>query len=111
MTTNEHEAGSIEAEVTETTTNPHLSHSLRHPDFENFDKENFLEEILKSRRELHIARQQFNQVADPLLIDHVVFRIGAAERHLNYLFRLAREQNISFDGAQWEWTSDAWRLD
>lgn len=80
-------------------------------DVSTLDKQGFLEEILKSRRELQIARQQFEQVADPLLIDHVVFRIGAAERHLNYLFKLAREQGISFDGMQWEWQQHAWKVD
>lgn len=75
------------------------------------DEHTFLQEVLKSRRELQIARQQFDQVADPLLIDHVVFRIGAAERHLNYLFKLAREHQIEFEGMQADWMDDAWQTD
>lgn len=76
-----------------------------------FDKRQFLLEILRSRRELEIARRQFNQVSEPDLIDHAVFRIGAAERHLNYLFRLARTWGISYQDMEWDWTSDEWKID
>ncbi|WAH37303.1 DUF2508 family protein [Alicyclobacillus dauci] len=86
-------------------------HGVPKVDMTNVDKFQFLQEVLKSRRELLIAREQFEQVSDPLLIDHVVFRIGAAERHLNYLFKLAEEHGIAFDGAQWDWTADTWRID
>lgn len=86
------------------------SHSRSLPS-ELVDKRAFLQEILKSRRELQIARRQFEQVSDPELVDHVVFRVGAAERHLNYLFRLAREQGISYQGIEWEWTSEEWNIE
>ncbi|KRW91838.1 hypothetical protein SD51_06725 [Alicyclobacillus tengchongensis] len=92
----------------------HADHDavLRHDlDIDPINPEKFLREILKSHRELEIARRQFEYVSAPLLIDHIVFRIGAAERQLNYLFRLAREHGISFDGQQWDWTSDEWRID
>lgn len=85
------------------------SHPLDGP--EPIDPQRFLREILKSWRELEIARRQFETVSDPLLIDHVVFRMGAAERQLNYLFRLAREYGISFDGPEFDWTSDEWRVE
>lgn len=78
---------------------------------ELIDKRTFLQEILKSRRELQIARRQFEQVSDPELVDHIVFRVGAAERHLNYLFRLAREQGISYQGVEWDWTSEEWNIE
>lgn len=67
------------------------------------DKYSFLDEILKSRRELAIALQQFDEISDPLLVDHIVFRIGAAEKQFDHLLRLARKMGISFDGMQWEW--------
>jgi hypothetical protein len=67
------------------------------------DKYGFLEEILKSRRELAIAQQQFEEVSDPLLVDYIVFRMGAAEKQFDHLLNLARELGISFDGMQWEW--------
>ncbi|GMA63969.1 YaaL family protein [Alicyclobacillus fastidiosus] len=93
--------------------NPHTAalHPSHQLDLSQLDKAALLTEILKSRRELMIARQQFEQVSDPLLVDHVVFRIGAAERQLNFLFRLARENDVSFDGMQWEWRDETWRID
>lgn len=72
----------------------------------SFDKYAFLREIVKSKRELVITQNQFNYVSDPALVDHIVFRMGAAEQYLNYLLRLAREWNMEFDGVQWEWFAD-----
>jgi hypothetical protein len=66
----------------------------------------FLQTLRKSKQELEIARQQFEAVADPLLIDHIVFRLGAAERHFSYLFQLARRWNLSLDGIQWYWSEN-----
>lgn len=80
-------------------------------DGDDIQPQQFLKEVLKSHRELEIARRLFDQVSDPFLIDHIVFRIGAAERHLNYLFRTARERGISFEGRRWEWVSEEWRID
>ncbi len=68
------------------------------------DKFHFLGELMQSKRELTIALKQFEEISDPLLIDHIIFRIGAAEKHMEHLFRLAREFGISFDGVVWEWT-------
>jgi Protein of unknown function (DUF2508) len=70
------------------------------------DVETFLQTLQKSKMELEIARQQFETVVDPLLIDHIVFRLGAAERHFNYLFQLARKWNICVDGMQWYWVEN-----
>lgn len=65
--------------------------------------ERFVEEVIRAKRELDIARAQFDIVADPMLVDHIVYRIGAAETHLNYLFRLARRLGISVEGVRFEW--------
>lgn len=73
---------------------------------EEVDVESFLRELRESRREVEIARRQFDLVADPLLIDHLVFRLGAAERHLNYLYQLARDLNLVAPLEQWEWQAD-----
>jgi hypothetical protein len=67
------------------------------------DKDAFIQEVILSKREVEIARQQFNTVSDPLLIDHIVFRLGAAEKRLNYLFQLARRVGLSLDGIHWGW--------
>lgn len=63
----------------------------------------FIDALRKSKQELDIARQQFDSVNDPRLIDHVVFRLGAAERHFSYLFQLARQLNVQTDGPRWDW--------
>lgn len=70
------------------------------------DIDNILAELRRSKKELEIARYQFANAVDPMLIDHVVFRLGAAERHFNYLFQLARRYNLSVDGMRWEWYED-----
>ncbi len=67
------------------------------------DKYHFLDEILRSKRELTIAISQFDEISDPILVDHIIFRIGAAEKHFEHLLRLAKLSGISFDGVQWEW--------
>ncbi|GMA50571.1 hypothetical protein GCM10025857_19280 [Alicyclobacillus contaminans] len=67
----------------------------------------FLAALRRSKRELDIARQQFDSVVDPLLIDHVVFRLGAAERHFNYLFQLARRWNLALEDMDWYWAERA----
>jgi hypothetical protein len=74
--------------------------------FDPEDVDDFLRALRNSKRELELARQQFETVTDPLLVDHVVFRLGAAERHFNYLFQLARKMNLSVDGVRWEWFAE-----
>lgn len=73
---------------------------------EEVNMESFLRELKESRREVEIARQQFDLVVDPLLIDHLVFRLGAAERHLNYLYKLARKLNLAVAQEQWSWQTE-----
>lgn len=63
----------------------------------------FVDALRRSKGELDVARQQFDNVNDPLLIDHVVFRLGAAERHFNYLFQLARKLELDVGGIRWDW--------
>lgn len=67
----------------------------------------FLQELVRSKQEMDRVRSLFDQVSDPALVDEIVFRVGAAEQHFNYLIHLARQFNISFDGMQWEWVADA----
>lgn len=66
--------------------------------------EEFLRELHDSRREVEVARQQFDFVLDPLLIDHLIFRLGAAEKHLNYLLQLARKMNLYAEEGQGQWS-------
>lgn len=43
-----------------------------------------------ARREMQAARAQFEEVHDPDLVDHAIFRLQAAERHYVFLLREAR---------------------
>ena len=70
------------------------------------DLPTFIRELRRSRHEVETARLLFDTVTDPLLIDHVVFRLGAAEKHFNYLFQVARKMGIWVDGVRWEWNED-----
>ncbi|MCL6637264.1 MAG: YaaL family protein [Alicyclobacillus sp.] len=70
------------------------------------DADVLIQELRRSKRELEQARQQFNLATDPLLVDHAVFRLGAAERQFNYLFQLARRYQVRVEGMRWEWWED-----
>jgi len=69
----------------------------------DYNPDQFVQEVIRAKRELDIARAQFDIVADPMLVDHIVYRIGAAETHLNYLFKLARRLGVAVDGVHFEW--------
>lgn len=71
-------------------------------DFPRENVDEFIHALKLSKQELDIARQQFENVVDPRLIDHVVFRLGAAERHFSYLFQLARQWDIEVKGIRWD---------
>lgn len=43
-----------------------------------------------ARREMEAARAQFEEVHDPDLVDHAIYRMHAAERHYMFLLREAR---------------------
>lgn len=75
--------------------------------FSEEDVEQFLHALKRSKQELDIARQQFENVTDQRLIDHVVFRLGAAERHFSYLLQLARQWGLAVNGIRWDWSEEA----
>lgn len=59
------------------------------------------EQILENMRIAHEdwknAEKYFQNVTDPDLIDHAIFRIEAARTRYTYLLKLAREMNIHGD--------------
>lgn len=85
------------------TDEPAVAVEMQESAVESEETQSFLRALRQSKRELEIARKQFETVVDPMLIDHVVFRLGAAERHFNYLFQLARRYQVKVDGMRWEW--------
>lgn len=68
--------------------------------------EQFIEELRRAQDEVLTARRQFDTVTDPLLVDHIVFRLGAAEKRFNYLFQMAKRLSISVDGVNWNWCKE-----
>lgn len=62
----------------------------------------FLTELTQSKLEVELARTNFDSVDDPLLIDHAIYRLGAAEHRFNYLFQMARYFGIQVDEVLWD---------
>ncbi len=67
-------------------------------DAEQPDVDLLIKELVRSQRELEYARRQFDNATDPALIDHVIFRLGAAERQVSYLLNYARQHQLATDG-------------
>jgi len=61
------------------------------------EDEQILENIRTAHEEWKNAEKYFENVTDPDLIDHAIFRIEAARTRYTYLLRLAREMGIHED--------------
>ncbi|NMD42185.1 MAG: DUF2508 family protein [Firmicutes bacterium] len=48
-----------------------------------------------ARLEWRSARNRFNQISDPDLIDHAIYDLEAAERRYIYLLKKAREEGAN----------------
>lgn len=48
--------------------------------------------VEQARREWQDAKQRFEQIADPDLIDHAIYAIETAEQRYIYLLKKAREE-------------------
>ncbi len=48
-----------------------------------------------ARQEWQDAKQRFDQISDPDLIDHAIYSIEAAEKRYMYLLKKAREEGVS----------------
>ncbi len=57
--------------------------------------EDYYQVVEHARRQWHDARQRFNQVSDPDLVDSAIFEIEAAEKRYIYLLKKAREKKVS----------------
>lgn len=56
-----------------------------------------LENIRIAHEDWKNAEKYFQNVTDPDLIDHAIFRIEAARTRYTYLLKLAREMNVHGD--------------
>jgi hypothetical protein len=50
--------------------------------------------VEQARREWHSARQRFEEISDPDLVDSAIYAIKSAERRYVYLLRKAREEEM-----------------
>jgi len=52
------------------------------------------ESISRAREEWMAARNYFDTVSDPDLVDHAVYLLGAAERKYMYLLKRAKNEGV-----------------
>jgi len=52
------------------------------------------ESIAHAREEWLAARNYFNSVSDPDLVDHAIYLLGAAERKYMYLLKRAKHEGV-----------------
>ena len=59
-------------------------------------QEDYFQVVEQARREWQEAKQRFEEVSDPDMVDHAVYAIEAAERRYIYLLKKAREEGCIF---------------
>lgn len=58
---------------------------------ENPEQDMIIHAVEIARKEWHYARDFFNQIEEPELVDHAIYAIEAAEKKYMFLLRQARE--------------------
>lgn len=58
-------------------------------------RQRLLEQVEKAHKEWLEAKNYFQFVSNPDLVDHAIYAIEAAEKKYMYLLKLAREEGIS----------------
>ena len=53
--------------------------------------------VEQARREWQNAKDKFDQISDPDLIDHAIYNLEAAERRYIYLLKKAKEEGINLN--------------
>lgn len=62
-------------------------------------QEDYFDLVEQARQEWESARDRFNQISDPDLIDHAIYNLGAAERRYVYLLKQARKKGLNLYSA------------
>ncbi len=55
--------------------------------------------VEQARQEWESARDRFDQISDPDLIDHAIYNLEAAERRYIYLLKQARKEGLNLYSA------------
>jgi len=58
-------------------------------------QEDYFTLVEQARREWLNAKEKFDQIGDPDLIDHAVYNLDAAERRYIYLLKKAKEEGAN----------------
>ena len=53
----------------------------------------------EARQEWQSAKERFDQISDPDLIDHAIYDLEAAERRYVYLLKKAKEEGVKLYSA------------
>ena len=53
----------------------------------------------QARLEWQLARDRFDQISDPDLIDHAIYNLGAAEQRYVFLLKKAKEEGVNLYSA------------
>lgn len=67
---------------------------LRVPSIEEQALEEFFLSLDKAHQEMADAENFFNNVVDPELVDHAIYKMEAAKSKYSYLLKQAREKGI-----------------
>lgn len=57
--------------------------------------EDYFSMVEQARLEWHCAKERFNQISDPDLIDHAIYDLEARERRYIFLLKKAREEGAN----------------
>jgi chaperonin GroEL (HSP60 family) len=62
---------------------------------EKDEDQEFIKLIYKARQEMQDAQTYFDNVTDPELVDHAIYKMEAAKSQYVYLLRLAKDKGLS----------------
>ncbi len=56
--------------------------------------EEYVAAVNQAWKQWQLAKEYFNNVSDPELVDHAIYRLEAAQLHYTYLLKKAKEHQI-----------------
>jgi hypothetical protein len=80
----------------------HLSNKIKHTD----KQKELITAIEEAREELQRARNYFEQVNDPQLVDYAIYMEQAAKARFTYLINQAKENGIRVSNRFEQWETD-----
>lgn len=75
-----------------------LKYTLKLSESES-DNKKIIQEIIKIKSDLEVARNIFNNVNDPDLIEAAIFLESAAKKRYNYYLIMAKQKGVTVSGS------------